>query len=299
MHLEDKVVIVTGAAQGIGKAYARAILDEGGTVVAGDIDAERLAALKDEVGDQADRLSVVTNDITSWDAAGELVAGAVETFGRLDGLVNNAGLYDVRRAEENDEASIRSQVEVNMLGTMFCGVHALRVMLDQGHGSLINITSGAMAGLPLRGIYSATKAGATALTWSWAQDVAGTGVRVNAVSPLARTRQLDAAANYLKVDHDTLLRNIPPEINACVVTYLLSDAASDLNGQTVRISDDVLTLIGKPDIHRPVITLTEHTYDEVKIAFDTNLREHLTVVGAPNWSPVGKQGDLAPQAGKK
>jgi NAD(P)-dependent dehydrogenase (short-subunit alcohol dehydrogenase family) len=200
--------------------------------------------------------------------------------------------------EENDEASIRSQVEVNMLGSMFCGVHALRVMLDQGFGSVVNVTSGAMVGLPLRGIYSATKAGSAALTWSWAQDVVGTAVRVNAISPLARTRQLDAAANYLKVDPDTLLRNIPPELNACVVSYLLSDAAAEINGQIVRISDDVLTLIGKPDIHRPVVKLTEHSYEEIAAAFDSGLRDHLQGVGAPNWSPVGRQGDLAPTRGQ-
>ncbi|MCD9196960.1 SDR family NAD(P)-dependent oxidoreductase [Aeromicrobium wangtongii] len=296
MNLRGKAVVVTGAGQGIGKAYARAILDEGGSVVANDIDDDLLAQLAEEWAVDSDRLVTHRADITDWTAAEGLIAASTASFGRLDGLVNNAGVYDVRRADENDAAVIRLQVDVNVLGTMYCGIHAMRSMLKQQGGSIINTTSGAMVGLPLRGIYSATKAAVAALTWSWAQDLQGTNVRVNAISPLARTRQLDVAAAYLQVDHDQLMRNIPPEANAPIITYLLSDAADDIRGQIVRISDDLLTLIHKPDVVRPGVHLPASTIEAVGEAFDEELRHHLEPVGAPNWSPVGGQTTVTAKA---
>jgi hypothetical protein len=178
---------------------------------------------------------------------------------------------------------------VNLLGTMYCGIHAMRAMLAAEGGSIVNVTSGAMVGLPLRGIYSATKAAISALTWSWAQDMADTAVRVNAISPLARTRQLDAAASYLKVPHEQLMSNVPAEANAPVLVYLLSDEATDIRGQVIRISDRILTLFTRPDVVQPGVELADRSVEAVERAFAEHLRTHLQEVSAPNWSPVGGQ----------
>ncbi len=124
--------------------------------------------------------------MSDWSEAEELIERCVDEFGALDGLVNNAGLYEMCRPEELDEGLLRRIIDVNLLGTAFCGAHAIRRMLAQGHGSIVNVTSGAQTGLPYLSAYGASKAGVAALIRSWAADLVGTGVRVNGLSPMAR-----------------------------------------------------------------------------------------------------------------
>src|SRR5262249_37341389 len=150
---------------------------------------------------------------------------------------------------------LRSIIEVNLLGTAFCGVHAIRRMLDQGYGSIVNTVSGAMVGLSFSSAYGASKAGVAALTWSWASDLAGSGVRVNAVSPMAFTRMV-AIDPPEEFEGDWFAARLPalqvtPEQNAPVVIYLLSDLSAGVHGQVVRIQGQELALMRKPEIVQP------------------------------------------------
>ena len=122
---------------------------------------------------------------------GAIVQTALTTFGRLDGLVNNAGLFYLADPREDDPKSIEDMVHVNLLGTMFCGQHAIRYMAAHGGGSIVNDTSGAQSGMRHRGTYGATKGATASLTYSWSLDLAEYGIRVNAISPIARTAMVE------------------------------------------------------------------------------------------------------------
>lgn len=289
--LDGKVIVVTGAAQGIGSAYARGLVEAGARVVANDIDKERLDALVAAVSAERGRGRIVTQvaDITDWEAAHDLICAATDQFGRLDALVNNAGLYDVRRAEENEPERIVPQIQVNILGTLYCGIHAMRTMLAGDGGSIVNVTSGALAGLPLRSVYSATKGAIASLTWAWALDMRDEPIRVNAISPLARTRQLEASVNYLHKSPDELMPDIPTEVNAPVLIYLLSEEARDIRGQIVRINDRTLSLFSRPEVMRPGVELVDRSVEAVERAFTDQLRDQLVAVVPPNWSPTAGQ----------
>lgn len=177
---------------------------------------------------------------------------------------------------------LRRIIEVNLLGTAFCGVHAIRRMLDQGHGSIVNTVSGAMTGLPFMSAYGASKGGVAVLTYAWASDLAGSGVRVNAVSPMAHTRMTetdppegfegDWQAEQLAVQHLT------PEQNAPVVIFLLSDQSAGVHGQVVRIQGQALSLMRKPEIVRPILHREAWTVEAVADAFEHELRDVLQPV---------------------
>ena len=187
--------------------------------------AQRTAAAIVEAGGTAVAEQV---DVADWAGAAALIDGCVERFGAIDGLVNNAGVVTVAPAAQETEANLRRVIEVNLLGTAFSGTLALRRMTARGAGSIVNVTSGAAFGMPRLAAYSASKGGVTSLTYAWAAEVAGTGVRVNAVSPNARTPLADQLAAAFP---DVPAGTDSPESNSAAVVHLLSDAASDVNGQ--------------------------------------------------------------------
>ncbi len=243
--LDGKAVVVTGAGSGLGAAYAIAAAAVGASVVCGDIDgaaAERTAATIVASGGTA---AVVEVDIADWANAGALIEGCVERFGAVDGLVNNAGVVAVAGIAEETEHNLRRVVEVNLLGTAFCGVHALRQMTARGSGSIVNVTSGSALGVARLGAYSASKGGVTALTYAWAAEVAGTGVRVNAVSPNARTPLAETLASAFP---DVPVGSESPESNAAAVVHLLSDAAQDIHGQVFVTGGPALRRQSRPRI---------------------------------------------------
>jgi NAD(P)-dependent dehydrogenase (short-subunit alcohol dehydrogenase family) len=226
--LAGRAVVVTGAGSGLGAAYALHAAECGAAVVVNDVDAAAADACVKRIGSLTDRVVADHHDVSHWAGAEALIDGCVTRFGAIYGLVSNAGIVTVCRPEEETEQNLRRVIEVNLLGVAFCGTHALRHMVARGQGSIVNVTSGAALGVPSLGAYAASKGGITALTYSWAASVAGTGVRVNAVSPNARTPLADAlAAEFPEVPAGT----DEPVTNAAAVGFLLSDLAADVNGQ--------------------------------------------------------------------
>ena len=153
-------------------------------MVVNDRDPEPASAVVAQI--EADGGTAVTavGDLTDWTAAGVVVDTVVEEFGALDGVVNNAGTFDGPSAGPGPD-ELRRLLEVNVLGVAHVGIHALRRMVPQGRGSIVNVTSSSMAGLPAMSAYGATKGAVTSLTLGWALDLDGTGVRVNALAPIA------------------------------------------------------------------------------------------------------------------
>jgi NAD(P)-dependent dehydrogenase (short-subunit alcohol dehydrogenase family) len=279
--LAGKAIVVTGAGRGIGAAYARAAAVAGAAVVVNDVDAECAERVTAEVRAAGGDAVASGADITEWASAESLIGSCEEAFGAIDGLVNNAGLFRMARVDEQQEDDLRRLVEVNVLGTAFCGVHAARRMLARGRGSIVNVTSGAQAGIAAMGAYGATKGAVASLTYGWAVDLAGTGVRVNAVSPMARSRMVDTTARYLQSKQLPMYPGElpPPEANAPVVVYLLSDAAAGVHGQIVRIEGRQLSLMAHPAVLVPVLEADEWTVDRVADAFDRDLGQRQCPVG--------------------
>jgi NAD(P)-dependent dehydrogenase (short-subunit alcohol dehydrogenase family) len=273
--LGARSVVVTGAGRGIGRACARAAAAEGARVIVNDVDAGPAEEVAAEIRRSGGDASAHVADVSDWAQAEALVRRAVDEFGALDGLVNNAGLFLMAPSEEQDPAAMSRIMEVNVLGTAYCGIHAMRAMLATGGGSIVNVTSGAQAGLADMAAYAASKGAVASLTYTWAMELAGRGVRVNALSPIARTRMTEAMFDFHGTPDDERAeanQHIPePEHNAPVVVYLLSDASRAVTGQIVRVDRATLSLVSHPMIRLPTADLTKSSPATVAEAFATTL----------------------------
>ncbi|MES2246432.1 MAG: SDR family oxidoreductase [Pseudomonadota bacterium] len=291
--LRGKAVVITGAGQGLGAAYARLAAAEGASVLVNDIDAAAAQAVVQGIEAAGGQAVANAADISSWAGAADLVGECIGRFGTIDGLVNNAARFYMARPEDEEEAAMRALLAVNVLGTAFCGVHALRHMLARGRGAIVNVTSGSQTGTTLQGMYGASKGAVASLTYSWSVDAAPHGVRVNAVSPMAKTPMADLARSYFTDRHRTPWPQVAvsPEDNAPVVAYLLSDAAQGVNGQVVRIDGDRLSLMTHPAVLHPPLESARWGVDEVAQAFEAQLKSRQLPVGV-----VGAQLVLHPYA---
>lgn len=256
--LEGKAVVITGAGSGLGAAYARHAAHLGASVVVNDISAESAQVTVDAIRAAGGQAVANAGDVSSWSYAQSLVDACIDAFGSISGIVNNAGILRIGKILDLTEKDLRQMVEVNLIGTAACASHAARRMLAAGKGgSIINVASGSQAGDIALGGYSATKGGVASLTYSWAMELRGTGVRVNALSPLAETAM--AAQNKALMSEQAASREVhyaalpDPDVNAPVVGFLLSEAASGINGQVVRIAGKQLSFVTHPLIAEPVL----------------------------------------------
>jgi NAD(P)-dependent dehydrogenase (short-subunit alcohol dehydrogenase family) len=270
--LDGKAVIVTGAGQGLGRAFAIGAAAEGAAVVVNDIDAEAAKKVVAEITGRGSRAIPCVGSVADWDGAADLVATCRKEYGAVDGLVNNAGVLRLTPAWDETEGSIRRVVEVNLLGALFVGTHAVRAMLDQGRGSIVNITSSAQLGLPAMGTYGATKGALASLTYGWSVDLGGHFVRVNAYAPVARTAMAELSP--------VLPPDIPaPADNTAVVTYLLSDLSDGITGQVIQRRGNRLIVLAHPRLTEHGADADDWTIDHVVDRFDPVLREHQEPVG--------------------
>jgi NAD(P)-dependent dehydrogenase (short-subunit alcohol dehydrogenase family) len=219
------------------------------------------------------------SDIATWVGAGAVVETCVREYGAIHGLVNNAAIFRLADPHEQDPDVFRRVIEVNLLGTAYCGLHAIRAMLAQGSGSVVNVTSGAQAGSKAMAAYGASKGGVATLTYCWALDVAGTGVRVNAMSPNAHTRMSEEFERYLGAGARGQNSGKAPELNAPAVVYLLSDASAGVNGQVVRVDGDQLSLMTHPAVLEPALSRPQWTVESVAAAFADDLAGRQQAIG--------------------
>lgn len=243
--LVGKVVVVTAAAgTGIGSATARRCLEEGAQVVISDHHERRLAAACGELAQaHGDRVWSQVCDVTDETQVGALVDGTVRQFGRIDVLVNNAGLGGTSSVLEMTDGQWSRVLDVTLTGTFRCTRAALRQMVAQGHGGVI-VNNASVLGWraqPGQAHYAAAKAGVMALTRCTALDVAEHGIRVNAVAPSLATHPFLA-----KVTSEDLLADLaareafgraaqPWEV-ANVIVFLASDYSSYLTGEVISVS---------------------------------------------------------------
>jgi len=240
--LDDRTVIVTGAGRGLGRAYALEIADEGGKVIVNDVDEVAVTSVVQEIIERGGIAVAAHGSVSNWTDAENLVTTAVDAYGRVDGLVNNAGVVWMGSSYEQDEQSIRSIVEVNLLGSLFVGAQVIRQMVRQGTGgAIVNATSSSQMGISGLAAYGSTKGALASLTYSWALELAAHRIRVNAFAPSALTAMVDPSKT--PTGHVGM-----PEDNAPVVVYLLSDLSAGVTGQVVQWQRETLALVGHPAI---------------------------------------------------
>lgn len=274
MILQNKAVVITGAGKGIGAACAKGVARQGAAVIVNDVDDsvyETVAAIEAEGG----RAVACIADVSNWEDAGRLIETCISTFGKIDGLANNAALYHQLRIDEFEPVSSRAMVDVNVMGPLYCTAHAVKPMIKQGSGSIVNVVSGAHMGMPTMGVYGATKGAVASMVYTWAMELAGTGVRVNALSPFGRTTIGGLTEEHLR---DPVVAKMyaeiqPPEANSPVMEYLLSDMAKDVNGQLVRIDKGELHLYTHPALLLPPVVRDDWTAEDVAKAFENELKD--------------------------
>lgn len=243
LNLQGKIAVVTGAAQGIGKAIAQELIDCGARVVVSDVNDDMGQATASELGDNA---TFTHCNIADYDEVSSLVDGTIERFGKLDIMVNNAG-FNTSKQEERvtiDKFPLdlwKRLIDVNLTGTFYCCKAASAQMVKQKSGSIINISSIAgVVALRLQVGFVATKAAMIKMTEAMACELAPLGVRVNTVSPGSIVTETTRKLFYSdpeKAEHllSFIPQRRPGDTNevANVVAFLASEAASYINGQNV------------------------------------------------------------------
>ena len=238
--LDSKIVVVTGGSSGIGLAVAARVVAEGGTVVTTGRDAEKGAKALAQLG--SDRAVFHQHDASSREGWAELVATVVDRYGRIDGLVNNAGLSATAAPLEHETAEAWDTIVATNLSGPFHGMQAvIPVMKANGGGSIVNVSStGGLVGLPLTSSYAASKWGLRGLTRVAALELAHHRVRVNSVHPgmtytpmtVQSAGVVEGEGNYPSAPMGRVAG--AAEIAGAVV-YLLSDDASYTTGAEIAV----------------------------------------------------------------
>jgi len=249
MHFDfsDKVVVVTGAANGIGAACARLFSASGARLALWDIDAAAAEALAGELGSDA---RAIRCNVASRSEVEAATATTLAAFGRIDVLVNNAGIFRNVDFLDHSEDDWDAVIGVNLKGAFLVGQAVAREMAKSGGGAIVNMSSvNAVMAIPTLSSYNASKGGIDQLTRAMALALVDRGIRVNAVAPgtiateLARRAVLSSAEAKEKILGRTPLRRLgePSEI-ASVCAFLASDAASYITGEIVVVDGGRLAL---------------------------------------------------------
>jgi NAD(P)-dependent dehydrogenase (short-subunit alcohol dehydrogenase family) len=241
MRLKDKIAIVTGAGSGIGRATAMLFAREGAQLVLNDIDQESLDKVAAQVG--KDRNRTVAGNIAKEDTARRLAEEAIAAFGRIDVLVNNAGIHFLKDVTEMSVEEWDRLMDINLKSMFICCKHVIPHMLRRRKGSIVNLASiSSFIGQEVEGsstfAYNITKAGALQLTKSLASRYAAEGIRVNCVCPgnvetniLKRDTAEEAAEFWRQAARlEPMQRNAQPEEIANAILFLACDEASFVTG---------------------------------------------------------------------
>lgn len=246
--LADRTAVVTGGAQGLGFAIARRFIDEGARVVIADLDIDVTRAAAAQLGGpgndgpENDGVAVAECcDVTSAEQVQQMIDATVRRFGRLDIMVNNAGITRDATLRRMTEEQFDEVIAVHLKGTWNGTRSAAAVMREQGSGAIINMSSiSGKVGLIGQTNYSAAKAGIVGLTKAAAKELAHLGVRVNAIAPgLIRSAMTEAMPQRI---WDAKLAEVPmgragePDEVAKVAVFLASDLASYMTGTTLEVT---------------------------------------------------------------
>lgn len=251
MNNKDRVVIITGGAAGLGKATAERLAEEGAKLCLVDLNEEALIATKEEIKDSYPELDIIAvkADCSDEDQVKNYIDKTMEEYGRIDGFFNNAGVEGKQNlTEDYGSDEFRWVLDVNLNGVFYGMKHVLKVMKEQGQGSIVNCASvGGIRGVGNQSGYSASKHGVVGLTKNSAIEYGQYGVNINAVAPGAimtdmvreSLKQMDpenpekAGEEFVSVN--PMRRFGKVEELAALVSFLLSPDSSFINAQTIAI----------------------------------------------------------------
>lgn len=231
--LEEKVALITGASQGLGKALALAFAGEGASLVINSRSDESIRPVAEEAESLGAEVLAVAADVSRGADVEKMVGAAVDRFGRIDVLINNAGVLGPRtKLEDHAEEEWRQVIDANLTG-LFLVTKAVIPHMPEG-GSIINVVSGASAGPRANwGAYAISKFGVEGLTGNLAIELEDRNIRVNAVDPGGMRTPMRAAA-YPDEDPQT---RITPEENTAVFLYLASDESKEVTGERFKAQE--------------------------------------------------------------
>ena len=255
---EGRVVVVTGAGRGVGRAHALEFARQGARVVVNDLGvgsdgaggsdgpAQEVVSLVRSLGSEA---IASVEDVADWDGAGRMIRAAIDAWGRLDVLVNNAGFVRDRMLVSTSEAEWDAVIRVHLRGHFAPTRHAIAHFRERAkageklNARIINTTSGAgLLGSVGQGAYSAAKAGIAALTLVEAAELARYGVTANAIAPAARTRMTEETFADMMRKPASGFDSMDPENVSPLVAWLASVESSDVTGRVFEVSGGAVGL---------------------------------------------------------
>src|SRR4051812_35338232 len=261
MMLQGKVCIVTGSGGGLGRDFALAcaaagadvvVNDVGGSLAGDGLDATRAAAVVEEIVSTGRRAVASVDSVASWEGAQRIIATALDHFGRIDLVINNAGILRDRIFHKMDPKDWDAVVDVHLNGSFYVSRATAPHFTDQGSGSFVHITStSGLIGNFGQANYSAAKLGIVALSKSIALDMERFGVRSNCIAPFAWSRMTSSipAETPEQKARIAKLQVMGPEKNAPLAVYLASDAAAHVTGQIFAARHNEIFIFNHP---RPV-----------------------------------------------
>ncbi len=250
--LDERVAVVTGAANGVGRGIAEVLSAEGARVALADVDLAAAQALADELGGSGREAIAIETDVTDSAAVEAMAAKTVETWGRIDILAANAGIYPAAEIPEIDDEFLDRVLAINVKGTVHSIRACLPAMRERAYGRIVLTSSitGPLVGAAGYGVYGSTKAAMLGMMRSFALEVAGDGITVNAIQPgNVRTPGFEQLSDEWKQE---LLRVIPlhrlaePEDAGWALRFLASEEAGYITGQTLVIDGGQVLPEGLP-----------------------------------------------------
>ena len=252
LSYRDRVVVITGAGRGIGREYALRFAERGAAVVVNDLGTSLLGDSRattepadqvvDEIRAAGGRAAASYSSVATENGATAAIGVAISQFGRVDSLVNNAGILHMHPFEELTAEGLRRHLDVHVMGTaMMC--HAVWPhMVERGYGRIVNTISGGMFGLPGLSEYGPAKGGVFAFTRSLALEAAPHGIKVNAIAPQASTRMLHASGLSAEL-RERLDQIMKTSLVAPGALYLAHESCA-VNGEALAVSGGKVCRIG-------------------------------------------------------
>lgn len=300
--LEGKTAIVTGAGQGVGRAIAEGLAKDGARVVVNDIgvtltgEAEN-ARVADEVaaGIKATGGEAFGSDasVSDWDAVSGMVEETMDRFGRVDLVVNNAGILRDTIFHKMEPYQFRAVVDVHLFGSFNLSRAVAPHFRNQNGGSMVHMTSTAgLIGNFGQANYMAAKMGIVGLSRAIAMDMQRYNVRSNCIAPFAWSRMVSSIPTETEADRDRVakLKRMTPEKLAPLVTFLGSDAAAEVSGQIFSVRNNEIYLFSQPRPVRSIHRGEGWTAETISEVLPDALRGHLTPLERSadviSWDPI-------------
>ena len=245
MRLLDKVAIITGGARGIGEATAKKFIKEGAKVVIADINQEDIETTVNEIKAMGGEITCIIVDVTSRESVDRMIEDTIKKCGRLDVLVNNAGITMDSTLIKMSEDQWDKVIDVNLKGVFNCGQAAAKVMVEQGSGVILNASSVVgIHGNFGQTNYAATKWGVIGMTKTWAKEIGRKGVRSNAVAPgfilTPMVQKMPENVLDMMKSKAPLGRLGEPEDIANAYAFLASDEAKFITGSVLEVTGGVV-----------------------------------------------------------